>query len=198
MKNKPEVVFIKIAGFRIKLIFGTSDKVYEKRKLKKEILKEYSGFIEENKGKNIKSNFIIEFIGLKTPLFFFDLKSKKKYINYLQFESNKKILSYYHISGKQFQMILMEAMQKLLINSGFMLHGSCSMVNKKAWIFLGEEESGKSTIIKMINRKFPPLGDDSLIIKNEGEKFFLYHISLSILQFTITRQSIFLLRLSLP
>lgn len=83
-----------------------------------------------------------------------------------------------NISLRQFQFFLRELLQDYFdkTKKGFFMHCSAIQYNKtkKAYLFLGPNRAGKSTIAQLFKKKHQILADDSGIICKENEKFYLY------------------------
>lgn len=133
----------------------------------------YFGFLGPASTK--KADYWIEFHPLTTPEIIINHKLKKHFINIFQQKNSSAITSYYHLSQHQIQLILRKIIQKLLTKeNGLILHASASLVNRKAFVFLGPSGAGKSTTVKLLSKNHKPLADDALIIKKEGNKYYLY------------------------
>jgi len=174
LENQPDSpVYLLVAGYKIKITFGSADFRFFRKKFITEFTSLYSGFIT----KNNNSNTSYEIIFTEKPIIK-TLRNKKKeqFIVYFEQLNNKIIRTFYHISIFQFQLILKYIILKLLKNSGFVLHASASIINNKAFIFTGPKNIGKSTTVRLLNSKFKAIADDSVIIKKEKESnnFFCY------------------------
>lgn len=56
----------------------------------------------------------------------------------------------------------------------FILHTSAVLANNKAYLFLGRSGSGKSTIAKLLAKKYQVLCDDMAFVRREGDKYYFY------------------------
>jgi serine kinase of HPr protein (carbohydrate metabolism regulator) len=75
-----------------------------------------------------------------------------------------------------FQYFLRDILQEFFANkkNGFFLHCSGVFIDKNAYLFLGQQGAGKSTIATMLNDVASLLADDSGIIVKEGSDFYFY------------------------
>ncbi len=169
MKNS---LILNIAGFNIKVNFYSTQWKLLFRIKKKEIRKYWSGFFIKKISNKV--DFQIDFV----ERFFLETiikkNQKRNYISFFEEKSKKKIITYYQISFIQFQLILRQIINNLLKDKGFIIHASASNINEKAFLFLGQSGAGKSTTMKYINNKYQSLADDTVIIKKENGKYFVY------------------------
>lgn len=175
MKNN--IIYLNIAGFYIGIkLLEIEPPYFMEQDLKRRIENHYQGFLVSEKSLvNIKPDYWI----IYSPNNQFEVKiqtiEKKVYIKFYEESTRDKITTYYHISPMHLQLILRKVCQTLLSkNNGLMIHASASFVNNKANIFLGNSGAGKSTIMTILNDKFPSLADDSIILKKEKNDFFVY------------------------
>ncbi len=86
------------------------------------------------------------------------------------------MISFSYISEEQFEFIILKIINKLLKNSGFILHASSIVYKKKLFIFVGDSGVGKTTISNLLsrNKDIKKLSDDSIIIKMSDNTFFGY------------------------
>ena len=78
----------------------------------------------------------------------------------------------YHISIAQMQFLLKSIVQQLLnTSSGFVLHASAVTNGKEAFLFLGTNGAGKSTIVQNLRKMLSPFADDTVAIKSEKGKW---------------------------
>lgn len=57
--------------------------------------------------------------------------------------------------------------------NGLLLHASSVAKDGKAYVFVGDAGSGKSTIVKL-SRNYQPVADDNTIVKRVRNKFFVF------------------------
>lgn len=175
--KKEEVVCLKIAGFiiQIRFILSADTLDYEKGFIEK-VKNYYKPFLSENNSP--KTNYTIEVTYEHSFRVIINKKNKDTYIHFYRQLTPKRIKTFYHLSGSQFQIIIRKITHELLVRAkGFILHASASKIDNKAVIFLGESGSGKSTTMKILSSKYPPLGDDSIIIKREERAYYCYSSS---------------------
>lgn len=153
---------LKIAQFNIKINFNRSIWIFFRQVLTFEITRFYKAFIVKKGAKKV--DFIIDFKDKEK----IDFNNKKMgyYVHFFDKLSNTHIVTDYSISITQFQTILYYVLSYLLYNNGYiMLHGSGAIIKNKAYIFLAPSSGGKSTIIRLLYKTFPIIGDDSIILK---------------------------------
>lgn len=165
-------IVLRIAGFNITINLGDSlDYPFSKKKLSDDINKYLKGFIHpEEKASDFKINIKQE---ISNDVIY---KKKEKSFYFKIFEIKKKQINCnYEISFSQISFIIRYIILQLLSeNNGFLMHGSAVAINDKAYVFTGPSGAGKSTTMKMLNAKYPALADDSVIIKRENGKYYLY------------------------
>lgn len=166
-------IILSIASFNLQIYFHPTERYNMRNKMIDEILTHFNGFIIKKNPKKI--DFTIDFIVNERADIIFDKNTQRNFINFYEHESATKLTSYYQIGIFQFQIVLIKILHKLLAkNNGFLLHASANNINHQAMLFLGDHGSGKSTIMKFLNDKYPALADDSVIVKKESENYYLY------------------------
>lgn len=178
MKKKYQInkkINLLISGFNFEIVLHTpSDKQLYNNFLKN-FNYEYKNFIKDNLKE--KADITIEIIDGH-----FNVLSKKldqkiyKFIYFYKILSSKKILTFYYISIYQFKEIILNLLQKLTINDGFILHASGNLLEQKVILFTGNSGAGKSTAMKLLRNKFTPLYDDSVIVRYVRNTFWAYQI----------------------
>jgi serine kinase of HPr protein (carbohydrate metabolism regulator) len=162
-------IYLTVSGFNIEIYLTKASNNVFQDKIKKEIYYSCKEFINVHKPEKI--DYVIKF--LETPQIPSFTKKRIFYIS-LYAEKTKTIETYYQINSTLFLVILKYILVKLLGNKGFFLHGSASLINNKANLFLGKPGSGKSTIISLINKKYQSLADDILILRKEHGQYLVY------------------------
>jgi hypothetical protein len=166
-------IYLSIAGFIIELCFYETEVAFVQYTFIRYINRVLKGFIIPSK--NVKVDFTIDFVWDTKQEIIEQPKEKKYFITIFQYKGKKKLVSYYSISIYHFSLVLRDVLQKLLAaNNGFMLHASAAEVHGSAYIFLGKSGAGKSTSIMLLKDGYRPLADDSVIIKKENGKYFVY------------------------
>lgn len=156
------IYYINTAGFTLKFAFHKSQYQLYRKKFIKNILFNLQRFIT-NKTPAI---YTIDFVDLKTPDILLS-KNNSIYIKSCKKVDTQRAEIYYHIQLGEFNLLFRDIIEDLLSrNYGFLFHASASYINGKAVIFLGSSGAGKSTIITLLQKKFKPLGDDSIVITN--------------------------------
>lgn len=167
------ILYIKIADFLIKIIFYKSLDSKQKNHLEREIQSFFKGFITKQKDKSV--DYIIEIEDLTPSLKIQDIHGKKHYVLFYESVTTKKLKTFYTISVYQFQLLVQNIIYQLLSKSnGFLLHSSASLVDNKAYIFLGISGAGKSTSVRLLKNEFLPLSDDLSIIRRIKNTYFYY------------------------
>ena len=177
LKEKEQLLFIKIAGFVIKIVLQPTEKIYYKRRIIEEINNIWGngGFIKK---RGRKSDFEIIFCSKENEFELLSKKKDKKHY-YLTFErdfAKKKVFTFYSASFLQLQLIIKEIVSCLLANNGFIIHGSsCLDKMGKLHIFLAAAGGGKTTISNLLEGEgFTKFSDDSLIIRKVKDKWGFY------------------------
>ena len=171
---KIDTLYFKISDFIIALTFHQENRPFLLSNIKNNIIKFYHEFLISDSERNIsKPNFTIEFHSAKYLKISYD--GQKRFINYYDKKSKKKFIVYDHISIAQFQFILL----KLLLNlyekkTVLLLHASAVNIDNNAYIFIGRQSSGKSTIIKLLKNKYQALADDTVIIRKFSGRYYFY------------------------
>lgn len=103
-------------------------------------------------------------------------KTKIYILNYISDFRKKTVYVDYYLSQAKFEAILRQVFSQYLLpkHQGFFLHGSVAGYNDKAYIFMGQAGSGKSTTVKLLDGLCNILSDDSLIIRKRRGKFYYY------------------------
>lgn len=136
------------------------------------ILEKYKGFILKTPE---KTDHIIEIVETESYEVYFKLDTKKEYILLTHYQTNRKTITFSHISPLQLQLIIRDVCQKLLSShSGMILHTSAVLIKDKAYLFMGKSGAGKSTIMKLLGSKFLPLTDDTGIIRKIGKNYYFF------------------------
>ncbi|MCL4339328.1 hypothetical protein M1271_06585 [Patescibacteria group bacterium] len=172
MNYSEDIIYLQIAGFVLKIIFERTEWPRIKRSIQRDILFYCGGF---RIYKVSKVDYTMYFIQRKNNEVFSKQEKGKNFINLYESADDEKIVTFYQISIIHFLFILRIIFNKLLSKgNGFILHSSASFINNKAYLFLGDEGTGKSTAIKLLKSVFPPLEDDMSIIRREKGKFYFY------------------------
>ncbi|EKE14402.1 MAG: hypothetical protein ACD_12C00523G0001 [uncultured bacterium] len=169
--NNPAKIYLNIAGFNIQVNLKPTEWEFAFKLKEKEIKKYWKGFITN---KPEKINFTINFIERNYLEVLYKKKEKKQYMSFFEEINSKEINTFYQISIFQFQVILRRVISILLAGNGFILHGSASNISGKAYAFTGDNGAGKSTTMKLLNPEYQALADDTIIIKKEKNKYYLY------------------------
>lgn len=172
-------IHFEIAGVNIRAVFNktthpsTSD---SKKEIQKQITHKFKGFIHSKPKK--EAEYFINFVEPKIDphaILFYNPK-KMYYLRAFKGLDEKSVEVYYSISVQQFQYVITHLLTThLLKNKGFIIHSSAIANKKNCYMFLGLSGAGKSTIARLLGRKFQILGDDIGIIKKENGVYNYYH-----------------------
>jgi hypothetical protein len=171
-----DTLFLKISGFVLKITFETAndDLVAEiaNKRIKKSIIQFYKAFITIDYHSRPDFHLILKRLP-KSPLLI--RKGKTVYGAFFEEVSENKFICLNSITIFQFSIILRQVLLRLFsTHSGILIHSSSSRSDNSAYIFVGKSGAGKTTTMRMLTNKYPPLGDDSSIIKKEGGNYYFY------------------------
>lgn len=174
MNNVNKTLYLRLAGFTLKIILRNTDNKVLSNKFYKDFVKYYAGFIKTNP--NSRPDFTINIIDSNRIMTIYDKDKNKRFVSYVEKDiSLNSVITYYSVSITQFSMIITSILTQLLTNyQGFIFHASSLLVNGRAFLFTGNSGSGKSTIVRLLNKFYKPLADDSVILKKEGKNYYLY------------------------
>src|SRR3989338_6163198 len=166
--------YFKIASFIIKFTFYPTESSYHQIKFIRSIEKHLKGFLFL-KEREVKTDFSIDFLAVRSVKTLVDKDSKLQYINFYRLRANNTLISYYHISFDQLEVILALILQFILEHrGGFFLHASSNKIGNSAYIFTGSSGGGKSTAMMFLKDNYPPLADDKIIILNKEKTYYAY------------------------
>jgi hypothetical protein len=163
-------VNLQIAGFIIRVNFIKIIDESSRFNMEKYFKKAYRGFIYPTIPSRI--DFTIN-LSDKIPT----LLLKRNTSNFLFFyksNSNKSVTANSHMGWIHFSLLFKDILSRLLKSKGFILHASASKIGQNHIVFLGENGAGKSTITQLLKPKGKVLADDSIIIKEENGRYYLY------------------------
>lgn len=169
--KKSDSLYLKIAGFTIAVYFKKGKEKHYIDKIYRQIKHSFENFLETDPK---KIDFTIEIIDSHVHVFSFLSKKSYDFILILRHFKNNRFVTFSHISLPQFETIILKVLSMLLLKKGFFLHGSAVAHDNEVFIFTGKSGAGKSTIMRLLSKKFFPIADDSLIIKKEGDDYFAY------------------------
>src|SRR3989338_4469919 len=168
-----KTINLKIANFPIKLVFHPTDWPANRDHLIQEVLFMLSGFVVKISPE--KTGIKIHFIDRLELNILRNKAGNKHFINFYEYRGKKSYISFYHISIIQLNIIIRTILQNFLAdNNGLIIHGSAVFNGSQAYIFLGRSGAGKSTIMNLLADKYKPLADDTIIIKKENKRYYLY------------------------
>ncbi len=163
-----------IAQFNFRINFYETKYNLSKNKLIKIIKKYLKNYLTQKNPEKI--HCIINIKDIPNDIFIKKINLEKKYLlEFLLHENSFEFTSFYYLSMDLFDIILRNIFNSLLlVNHGLTLHASSCLTKKGAFVFLGESNSGKSTIAKLLAKTYLPLNDDMTVIRKIGDKFFLF------------------------
>lgn len=169
-----DIIFLSIAGFTIVIkLHPTEWPFFIERGFRGEIFYQHYGFIKRKP--STKIDYTIEVKHAQNLKVLMQTHRKRTYIHFYEETKPSTIVTYYHIGNMQLQLVLRAILQKLLSKkNGMIFHASASLVNGKAYVFLGKSGAGKTTVAQLLATKYQPLADDSIIITKEHGKYWLY------------------------
>ncbi len=168
-----DIIILNIAGFYLQINFFPTESAFARDKIEMDIRKDYAGFITKEKPKKI--DFQIGFVDKRQLFLIYKKKEKKYYLSFYEIKNKTHFVTFYQISLIQFQIIIRGVLVELLSkNQGFILHASASKISNQACLFTGQPGAGKSTAMMLLDRKYPSLADDTVIVRKEGKIYYFY------------------------
>ena len=168
---KSNIIYLRISGFTFKFIFHDTEYHYSKELFLKMFRSSFKGFFVAES--NQKPHFSIHIIQKNEVKVW-----RQNNENYIEFYSTAKkrnnITTFYTISIQQLSLLIRYALQSLLRDNGFFMHGACSIFDNNANIFLGDSGTGKSTILKLAKKFTTPFADDIFIIRKIGRDYICF------------------------
>lgn len=163
--------YLSIAGFTIELLLHPTEYKQSERLFLSQLFKFYKGFIKKNLNGTV--DFTIHIIQ-EDPTEILKFKNKN-YIEYYQTTQNKKsIKTFYSISLEELSQLLKYIIFHLIQGSGFFIHGSVGIHEQKALLFLGDSGKGKSTVLRLLQKKTTPFADDIFIIRRIHSIYYCF------------------------
>lgn len=166
---------LRVADYLIQVNFFATEDPDVKEWFLRDFLLTYKEFII--KGSDAKIDFVINVILDKEFLVLRRSKEKSYFINYCKRTGEKQFTFFYQSSIFYFQLLLRDILQILLAkDDGFLLHSSASVINGKAFLFIGKSGAGKSTAAGLLRPKFQQFADDNLILKKVNNTYHVYQM----------------------
>jgi len=168
-----QTLFLKIADFDIRLSFHTTSETFNSEKYFIDTLtKKLKNFISTEIP--LSAHATIKFCSKPSYSILYDTKNSS-FIEFFQVKNKIYYTSFYHISLYQFYSLLAHVMNMLLSkHGGIMVHASATLIQGKAFLFLGHSGGGKSTIISLLKNEFTTLADDYVIIRKIKKEYIAY------------------------
>lgn len=163
--------YLNLCGFNLEIIQENPKEFDKFADVLVKYIKTQFNWAIKKKSNNI--DYKIRFIpggGIKTYP-----RKKGYYIELFKKISENSVTASSNISLYQFHMILKLILDKLLVKKGgFFIHCSAIKHNNKAYLFLGNEGAGKSTIKNFLKDKFSVLCDDSGVISSNTGRYIFF------------------------
>lgn len=172
--SKSEDYYLHIAGSYIQVCFHPSGWDQARKYFVSKFILAYKRFIVS--GKTVPSiHYSIDICDTLEYKGLLRKTEKKLYIMVYEICSHKRLKTYYYISPTQFRIVMNTVIQILLRNhQGFLIHSSSSEINGEAVLFIGPSGAGKTTIVKLLQKKYMALTEDSSYICIENNHYYLY------------------------
>lgn len=169
-----KIIFLKIAGFIIKIAFYPSQYTNFQKSFIKEITNEFKNFIIQ---KEEKYDYEIRVFEMEHRIKRVKDNLNEEYITLFSKNIPYNIIdTYYYLSLSSFIHILSMIIAILISQKkGFILHASATKINERAVLFLGRSEAGKSTSARLLKSKYNILEDDRVFIKKSNGKYLFFH-----------------------
>lgn len=174
-----DYLYLRLAGFNFQIYFCYRQEEPEAsrmvKKFHQQILKVYRDFSIKKPSK-IDQHIEIHF---KLPIIYPTTINIKGSSMIFFEEKDNLIIASAHLSLYQFSFLLLTLLQRLLSkNQGFILHASASIINGQAYLFLAPSGGGKTTVIRLLSRKYKPLANDAVAIRQEKNNYIVYQTPL--------------------
>ena len=177
---KIKKIYTKIGPFYILIVIKDMQSLVS-QEIFSRLITYLTGFIIKNS--SLKPDFTIEIIeSSSSKRDFLTIEQNKRIKVYLKnfvWVPHNKVITYNGISIYAFDFILRRIIAFLLYkNDFFFIHTSACLYRKKAYLFLGKNGAGKSTIIKLLHPISKPLVDDFGIIAKKQNNYYFYQTPL--------------------
>lgn len=168
-----KTLYLNISDCIIKLVFYNCSFPGEKERLIEVVSGHYAGFIVQKPRQ--QADYTVKIIDSTTEISFFNKENGNGYMFFYHRESARVFETYYYVSIFQIQSLLFDMLLEYLDRTeGFIMHASANSMGGKAAIFLGKSGAGKSTIMTLLNPRFPAIASDSIVIKKSGGDYYAY------------------------
>jgi hypothetical protein len=169
--------FLQIAKFIIKInLHKTDDETMD------EFIKY---FVLWNSQNIVKSSRVLEYqytLNVRSTNKYFTLKKEQAFFfRFLNIKNAKEVETWYGISPLQFSFILQYLINSLLVRTTMMYSLHCSAISygNNAFVFLGPNFAGKSTILKLFkNHKVYSISDDTGLLQMDCNQLYYYPVSI--------------------
>jgi len=184
-----ETLTLLTGGFLLKIEFTHSEVPQISNSFKRQVKNHFRSF-KVDSSQHRKIDFIIHVHDASHTVYSQrkNLEEGREFISLFLERKKGRIITNYHLSLSQFiHLVSFVVIQLLQDHKGFMLHGSASNIFGKAHVYTGISGAGKSTAVLLLERKFPRLEDDRVIIKEEKDEYMFYHTPMVVKTGTLRR-----------
>lgn len=109
--------------------------------------------------------------------------------SYISIEINKRSITFMNFRKNELHTFYQENQRKFLkktrpgwhvfanflpLFDAIMIHSSAVIIENKAALFIAPDEGGKTTIVELLQEKYPIITDDQNIIRKENDKYYCY------------------------
>lgn len=171
---KEEKYYLTHAGITIEIVFAPTEFVYLQQSIITQFKEVWGSFL----GRSRKADFRVRVLPEEAKDSVFVREGGKKYyfLTFLRDFRHNRVMTYYSLGLRSFDMLLKEIFAHLTEKDGFLLHCS-SLKNRKGKLhaFVARSGGGKSTTAKtLLGSGQTKFGDDIIIVRRMGSgwKFF--------------------------
>jgi len=174
MNKSTNIFYVCIAGFNIKILFYP---LIKNKILFQQIHQRFEFFISTEINQPADYTIVIHSINPDQRLKTISTKYQNAKQYYFMFyeKKGKYVNTFDHISFSQLYYIISNAIHELLSQKkGIIIHGSAVCIDGSGSLFLAPSGGGKSTVLKLLAKKFIPIADDKIILRKQGQHFYCY------------------------
>lgn len=172
-------LFLKTAGFVIKIVLEPAEQVFFKKSTIENIQKTWgrSGFLHKSSSK--KPDFEIRFASDAKDMGIIEKNEGKDhyYLSLRRNYSSRKAVAYHFTSLPLLTILLKEILSFLLRKDGFLLHASaCKDTKSNLKLFLASSGGGKTTTANLLSKgkSCTKFSDDIVVVRKMKEKWYYY------------------------
>jgi ATPase subunit of ABC transporter with duplicated ATPase domains len=166
-----EKYFLFLAGYTIELLFIKKQYFNINNFSRKNFKQFFEHYLTSKRSKKVDFRIIVS----DTAETKINYAKKSVYMKLYEKTTDNEIVVHPSLNIFQIQIVVADIIKKLFANSSsLVLHSSAVLIKDKAYLFLGDNCAGKSTIVTMLKKKFLPLSDDVSFIRRKKEKYYYY------------------------